>query len=75
MSDELDHIELKLTPDQQARIQRLSGQHAQVLQLTLSPDNHTEGAGRALQFRWRLSTASGIPHQQWDSDAGESPGP
>jgi hypothetical protein len=45
-----------------------------VLQLTLSPDDHTEGAGRALQFRWRLSTASGIPRQQWDPEPGEPPG-
>lgn len=63
-----EHIELQLAPDQRALIQRLSGQHAQVLQLTVIPDSPTEGAGPALQFRWRLSTASGIPRQQWDGD-------
>lgn len=75
MPAEPDHIELQLTPDQQALIQRLSGQHAQVLQLTVTPDSPTQGAGRALQFRWRLSTASGIPRQQWDGDPGKPMGP
>ncbi len=69
-----EHIELRLTPDQQALIKRLSGQQAQVLRLTLTPGDHTEGAGRALQSRWRLSTVSGIPRQQWGPEPDDPPG-
>ena len=68
MSDGSEHIELDLTPEQQAVIRRLSGQHANVLQLTLDPGKVGEGAGRVVQFRWRLSEASGIPRQRWDTD-------
>ena len=52
-------IQIQLTEEQQQQIKRLSGQFAQVLELT------PVGEGRGLQFRWRLSVASGIPRQQW----------
>jgi hypothetical protein len=58
-------IHIPLTPDQQALIQRLSGQHAEVLELTPEADNPAGGAGEGLRFRWRLSLATGIPRQQW----------
>ncbi|MFL5496072.1 MAG: hypothetical protein ACJ8DC_16935 [Gemmatimonadales bacterium] len=58
-------IQIPLTDEQQALIRRLSGQFAQVLELTPDPADGASGAGRGLQFRWRLSTATGIPRQQW----------
>ena len=68
MPEESEPIELELTPEQQSIIRRLSGKHAKVLQLSVNPDDSSEGSGRALQFRWRLSETSGIPRQRWDSE-------
>jgi hypothetical protein len=68
MSSPVQSIQIQLTDEQQALIQRLSGQFAQVLELVPEADGHS-GAGRGLQFRWRLSTATGIPRQQWDFGA------
>ena len=68
MSDGAEHFELELTPEQQAVIRRASGQHANVLQLSLDPGKNGEGSGRSVQFRWRLSETSGIPRQRWDSE-------
>ena len=59
-------IEIELTEEQQQLIRRLSGQFAKVLQLTPDPADAAAGAGRGLQFRWRLSVASGIPRQVWN---------
>ena len=59
-------IEIELTEEQQQLIRRLSGQFAKVLQLTPDPTDAAAGAGRGLQFRWRLSVASGIPRQVWN---------
>ena len=59
-------IEIELTEEQQQLIRRLSGQFAKVLELTPDPTDAAAGAGRGLQFRWRLSVASGIPRQAWD---------
>jgi hypothetical protein len=59
-------IQLSLTEEQQALIQRLSGQHVQVLELTPDPTDGATGAGEGLKFKWRLSVASGIPRQLWD---------
>jgi hypothetical protein len=67
MPDESEPIELELTPQQQAIIRRASGQQAKVLQINIAQDG-TEGSGRILQFRWRLSDSTGIPRQRWDSD-------
>ena len=69
-------IQVPLTPDQQALIARLSGQHAEVLELTPEPENPGGGTGEALRFRWRLSAATGIPRQQWKADDSDpAPGP
>jgi hypothetical protein len=65
MSAPAPTIQLPLTEEQQALIQRLSGQHAQLLELVPDPTDATAGAGHALSFRWRLSVATGIPRQQW----------
>lgn len=58
-------IQIQLTEEQQQLIKRLSGQFAQVLELTPDAAGSPDGAGRGLQFRWRLSVTSGIPRQQW----------
>lgn len=71
-------IEIDLTEEQQQLIRRLSGQFAKVLQLTPDPTDAAAGAGRGLQFRWRLSVASGIPRQVWNGanrGADATPGP
>lgn len=65
MAPPVQPIQLALTEEQQALIRRLSGQFAQVLELVPEADDPTAGAGRGLQFRWRLSVATGIPRQQW----------
>ena len=62
-------IHIELTEEQQQVIRRLSGQFAKVLELTPDPSDAAAGAGRGLQFRWRLSVASGIPRQVWDGGA------
>ena len=59
-------IQLPLTEEQQALIQRLSGQQVQVLELTPDPTDGATGAGEGLKFKWRLSVATGIPRQLWD---------
>lgn len=73
MSEAAKPIQVPLTPEQQALIHRLSGQHAEVLELTPEPDNPANGAGEGLRFRWRLSLATGIPRQQWAGGAGPAP--
>jgi hypothetical protein len=75
MASPLPPIQLSLTEEQQALIQRLSGQHAQVLELIPESTDAASGAGRALHFRWRLSVATGIPRQQWGPDAASRPAP
>jgi hypothetical protein len=65
MASPVQPIQIPLTDEQQALIRRLSGQFAQVLELIPDPADGASGAGRGLQFRWRLSTATGIPRQQW----------
>ncbi len=61
-------IQIPLTREQQEIIQRLSGQFAQVLEITPHAPDANEGDGRSLRFRWRLSSASGIPRQEWAGD-------
>jgi hypothetical protein len=58
-------IEIPLTPEQQALIHRLSGQHAEILELTPEPQDPATGVGQTLRFRWRLSDATGIPRLNW----------
>ena len=68
MDSPLEPIQIPLTVEQQELIQRLSGQCAQLLELTPEPTDPTGGAGQALRFRWRLSTATDIAPQ--DGGAG-----
>ena len=81
MDDPAQPIQIQLTPEQQQLIKRLSGQFAQVLELTPDASGASAGAGQGLQFRWRLSVATGIPRQQWGpggqppADAGGDPSP
>ena len=65
MSEGRHSIEIPLTPEQQALIHRLSGQHAEILELTPEPQDPATGVGQALRFRWRLSDATGIPRLNW----------
>jgi hypothetical protein len=77
MDDAPEPIHIELTEEQQQLIRRLSGQFAKVLELTPDPADAAAGAGRGLQFRWRLSVASGIPRQVWngaDRRADAAPG-
>jgi hypothetical protein len=69
MSEESQPIQIELTEEQQQLIRRLSGQFAQVLELTPDAADPAAGAGKGLQFRWRLSVASGIPRQVWNPSA------
>jgi hypothetical protein len=68
MANPVQPIQIPLTDEQQALIRRLSGQFAQVLELTPDPADGASGAGRGLEFRWRLSTTTGIPRQQWGAE-------
>lgn len=74
MSEAPQPIQVPLTPEQQALIRRLSGQHAEVLELTPEPEDPASGAGQGLRFRWRLSAATGIPRQQWTPEGEAAPG-
>jgi hypothetical protein len=65
MGDDEQPIELSLTEEQQALIQRVTGEHASILQLTVNPTDGTSGTGCGLSFNWRISVDSGIPRQQW----------
>jgi hypothetical protein len=73
MDDPVQPIQIPLTAEQQDLIKRLSGQYAQVLELVPDATDKASGAGRALQFRWRLSVASGIPRQQWGPGSDSAP--
>jgi hypothetical protein len=64
-------IKIQLTPEQQEMIRRLSGQNAEAMEIAADPAG--ESAGGPLRFLWRLSTATGIPRQQWVHDANEEP--
>ena len=64
MSDE-QPIQLSLTEEQQELIHRLTGEHANVLELALGTDDGSSGTGRGINFNWRISVDSGIPRQQW----------
>ena len=64
MSDERP-IQLPLTEEQQELIHRLTGEHANVLELALGNVDGSSGTGRGINFNWRISVDSGIPRQQW----------
>jgi hypothetical protein len=65
MSSAEPTIQLPLTEEQQQLIHRLTGEHAQALELVPDPGDQSSGAGRGLRFHWRLSVDTGIPRQQW----------
>lgn len=67
MDNPVTPILLQLTEEQQALIHRLSGQRAQVLELTPDAGDSWGGSGRSVQFRWRKSVATGIPRQRWEA--------
>lgn len=73
MDTPIPPIQLSLTEEQQALIQRLSGQHVQALELTPDPTDGATGAGQGLKFKWRLSVATGIPRQGGDFDRARPP--
>ena len=72
MSESSQPIQIPLTPEQRAMIHRLSGQHAEILEITPEANEPSKGSGQSLRFRWRLSTATGIPRQQWVGDDPET---
>lgn len=74
MRSSSEPIQIPLTREQQEIIRRMSGQSAQVLEIIPHATGASEGDGRSLQFRWRLSSASGIPRQEWAGDD-EPPAP
>lgn len=65
MSSAEPPIQLPLTEEQQEMIHRLTGEHANVLELALDQSAGSAGTGRGLCFNWRVSVDSGIPRQQW----------
>jgi hypothetical protein len=74
MSDE-QPIQLPLTEEQQELIHRLTGEHANVLELALGKGDGSSGTGRGISFNWRISVDSGIPRQQWVLGVSKRPAP
>ena len=60
-------ISIPLTEEQQVMIHALTGEHATVLELAPDAGESESGSGRALRFKWRLSTTTGIPRLAWDT--------
>ena len=69
MESSSEPIQIPLTGGAEQLIRGLSGQVAQILELTPETADPAGGAGRTLQFRWRLSTATSQPPV--DPPAGE----
>jgi len=65
MSSAEPPIQLPLTKEQQEMIHRLTGEHANVLELALDPSDGSSGTGCGIRFNWRVSVDTGIPRQQW----------
>lgn len=55
-------VHLVLTHEQRDLVRRASGHDVEAIEL------HTEHQGEHVRLKWRLSSASGIPRQDW-SDA------
>ncbi|HET7240293.1 MAG TPA: hypothetical protein VFI77_03985 [Gemmatimonadales bacterium] len=68
-------IQLHLTPEQQELIRRLTGEHANVLELALGQGDGSSGTGHGINFNWRISVDSGIPRQQWTFGLPKRPAP
>ena len=60
MESSSEPIQIPLTAEQQQLIRGMSGQVAQILELTPETADPAGGAG-PLQFRWRLPTATSQP--------------
>jgi hypothetical protein len=60
-----DPVRIVLTPEQRELVHRLSGQHVDAIEL--EPDD-AKKTGDPMQFRWRLSAATGIPRQAWTEE-------
>ena len=73
MTSQEQPIVIELTEEQQRLIYRMSGQHAKVLELTPDASDASVGSGRALQFHWRQSIATGIPRQVWGTASQQRP--
>ena len=73
MSDDDLPIQLPLTAEQQELIHRLTGEHANILELVVDAGDGTSGTARAIRFNWRISVDSGIPRQQWGFGAVRPP--
>jgi hypothetical protein len=67
MNDAELPIQLPLTEEQQELIHKLTGEHAQVLEIVPDPSDASSGEGCGLRFKWRLSATTGIPRQMWVS--------
>ena len=74
MSDE-QPIQLPLTEEQQELIHRLTGEHANVLELALGKGDGSSGTGRGINFNWRNSVDSCIPRQHWTFGVPKRPAP
>ena len=74
MTDE-QPIQLPLTQEQQELIHRLTGEHANVLELAFGQGDGVSGTGRGINFNWRISVDSGIPRQQWTFGLSKRPAP
>ncbi len=61
-------VHLALTAEQREVLRRASGHDVEAIEL------HTEGAGEHVRLKWRLSSSSGIPRQNW-SDVELKKGP
>ena len=66
MSSADQPIQLPLTEEQQALIHKVTGEHANVLELIPDAGDGSSGTGCGLRFNWRISVDSGIPRQQWN---------
>jgi hypothetical protein len=64
MENSSEPIQIQLTAEQQELLSRLAGQSAQILELTPQGADATSGAGRGLQFRWRLPTPTDIANEK-----------
>jgi hypothetical protein len=67
---EPEKVQIVLTPEQRAMVQRMSGQNIEAIEL--EPEDTTKGGG-PLRFLWRLSSATGIPRQRWMNEDDEGP--
>jgi hypothetical protein len=58
-------IRLVLTTEQREEVKRRAGHDVEAIDLSVEDVKEARGA---LHFRWRLSTATGIPRRAWTKD-------